>query len=347
MKLPSDCTFNEQDWNVLASFWHAVANSEEVTNDKPYSTTLLDQRIVVYRTSTGISAARDVCPHRGAQLSRGWLKDDQLICPFHGIHFNAEGKCTRIPAHPEQKIPPSLCLETYLVEERYGLIWVCMKPEPLAPIPDWSQLEDSNYINANVPDESWDTSAPRHAENFNDVAHVAWVHQGSFGELPPEVCEYTLEETDNGLTHYYHSMGSTTLFERHSTTIGDKEGELLPDTFFRYDFTFPFASGLLVQSPDGEKDNYIFDVISPVSSRKLRVFKRLARNYALDQPFDGAVKVEQNVNKEDKGVLVYIRPEEVPLDLSEEFHIPSDKWAIAYRKRLKGYGLGSEISGTK
>ena len=50
--LPRGCTFPEADWRALAPFWYPVAFSHEVTS-QPHATTLLDERVVVYRLSDG------------------------------------------------------------------------------------------------------------------------------------------------------------------------------------------------------------------------------------------------------------------------------------------------------
>jgi vanillate O-demethylase monooxygenase subunit len=38
------------------------------------------------------------------------------------------------------------------------------------------------------------------------------------------------------------------------------------------------------------------------------------------------------------------RPEEIPLDLTEEFHIAADRLSAAYRKALRAMGLGHPLS---
>src|ERR1700742_1756929 len=100
-QLPRECTFSESDWLALAPHWYPVAFSHEVKN-KPYAARLLDERVVVYRLSDGkIAAAKDICYHRGAPLSLGWIEGDEIVCKYHGLRYNASGQCTRIPAHPQ------------------------------------------------------------------------------------------------------------------------------------------------------------------------------------------------------------------------------------------------------
>jgi len=111
--LPRGCTFSESDWRVLAPFWYPVAFSHEIT-DRPHAVTLLDERVVVYRLSDGsLSAARDICPHRGVPLSLGHVEGNEIICKYHGLRYDRNGKCTCIPAHPDGAISPRLRLDMF------------------------------------------------------------------------------------------------------------------------------------------------------------------------------------------------------------------------------------------
>jgi phenylpropionate dioxygenase-like ring-hydroxylating dioxygenase large terminal subunit len=104
--LPRECTFAESDWRALAPFWYPVAFSHEIKS-KPYAATLLDERVVVYRLSDGsLAAARDICYHRGVPLSMGHVERDEIICRYHGLRYDRNGRCTCIPAHPKGSISP-------------------------------------------------------------------------------------------------------------------------------------------------------------------------------------------------------------------------------------------------
>ena len=99
--LPRDCTFSESDWRALAPFWYPVAFSRDVLA-APYAARLLDERVVVYRLADGtVSAARDICYHRGVPLSMGHVEGDEIICKYHGLRYDREGRCVCIPAHPK------------------------------------------------------------------------------------------------------------------------------------------------------------------------------------------------------------------------------------------------------
>lgn len=77
--LPHHCTFAEAEWRALAKHWYPIAYSDEVA-DKPLARTLLDQPLILYRT-TGrrVVVARDLCIHRGVPLRLGWQEGDELV----------------------------------------------------------------------------------------------------------------------------------------------------------------------------------------------------------------------------------------------------------------------------
>ncbi|WP_305852197.1 Rieske 2Fe-2S domain-containing protein [Sporolactobacillus inulinus] len=31
------------------------------------------------------------------------MEDDNIVCPYHGFSYSADGQCVSIPAHPEAK----------------------------------------------------------------------------------------------------------------------------------------------------------------------------------------------------------------------------------------------------
>ncbi len=337
---PANCSFTETDWTTLGKFWHPVALSDEVAN-RPFSTVLLDVRVVLYRSNGVATAALDICPHRGAQLSRGKIVDQALECPYHGLRFDGRGQCTLIPAQDApDRIPERMRLTTFPTVERFGIVWAKLSDDDLVPLPDWSVLDSDQVVSATVPAEIWDVAAARHAENFNDIAHLAFVHQETFGEVPTRVPDYELEASATGLRHHYFDLGNSRLFERHLDSDADVPAPtLIEGVQYDYRFTYPFASSLEVHAPDG-RSSFIFDVIQPIAAKKSRVFKIIARNFDLDGPIEGAVAFEQAVNKEDRGVIEPALPVLVPLDPRDEFHIKADRWSVAYRRALAKFGMG-------
>src|SRR5437870_4768094 len=95
-------SLNTETW--LKNCWQVAAFSHELT-EQPLARTFLDERVVLFRTSSGGPAAlADRCPHRFAPLSRGKVIDGVVQCPYHGMRFDGSGTCVAIPG--QDSIPP-------------------------------------------------------------------------------------------------------------------------------------------------------------------------------------------------------------------------------------------------
>lgn len=337
--LPRECTFDENDWRILAGFWHPVAFAHDI-GDTPVRARLLDVDLVVYRTSQGLSVARDICPHRGTRLSAGSIADDRLVCPMHGLCFDHAGRCTKIPSapHPDAKIPDRMRLFSVLSEERYGILWACLSGDPIWPLPDWEGIGDPERQKIYVPPDTWHAAASRHVENFNDLAHFPFVHGATFGnEEPAPVPLYKVEETGYGLTFDMPYLEGGNRFP-------DGVEAENRDVVYTYRLTFPFSTIIIIRPVDSDYVQYFGDAVCPVSARETRIFQVVTDT--TDAPdAEALIRESLMINDEDKPIVEGQRPEDLPLDMSEEMHIPADRVSMAYRRALaKKFGLGAPIA---
>lgn len=99
---PCYSDFDASDWDILSLHWYPVARIEDVSTT-PQQVTLLDVKMALYQTESGdIHLVRDICPHRGVPLTKGWVEGEEIVCPYHGLRYNSEGKCTKTDSIKDQ-----------------------------------------------------------------------------------------------------------------------------------------------------------------------------------------------------------------------------------------------------
>ena len=179
----------------LLNCWYQAANSCEV-RDKPFARTLLDVRVVLFRSHNRIVALRDLCPHRFAPLSKGVVEDGGIVCGYHGLAFDETGKCLRNPHGP---IAKSLHVQAYPTVERHSAVWIWMgAPEMADPelIPDLSFIDETPQtarIGFYIP-----VAANYRLVNDNllDLSHADFLHPSSLGGVMTGVRAQTTVRQD-------------------------------------------------------------------------------------------------------------------------------------------------------
>jgi phenylpropionate dioxygenase-like ring-hydroxylating dioxygenase large terminal subunit len=338
-ELPSSCTFDPDDWSILARSWYPVALSREV-GEGPHGVLLLDEPLVLFRTSGQVTVASDICPHRGLPLSLGRGDERGITCAYHGLRFGRGGRCEGVPAHPESKIPARLNLRSYPAVERYGLIWTCLRPSDMeaadpnscAPIPAMPHWGKPGFQEITCPVFDVAAFAGRQVEGFLDVAHFGFVHLDTFGDSGnTTVPDYKPIEHELGFSVDYWS-----------TVANYPRGEGNAPAGFkwlrRFNVHLPFTATLVVHFPD-DGLLAIMNAASPVSARSTRLFVPIAKNFDTSQPVEEIYDFNLRVFEEDRAVVEAQKPENLPLDPNLEVHIPADRSSIAYRRGLRNVGL--------
>ncbi|HEY1616211.1 MAG TPA: Rieske (2Fe-2S) protein, partial [Streptosporangiaceae bacterium] len=82
---------------ALRACWHPVGFSAELAADRPAHADLLGEPLVLWRSGGAVHAMSDLCVHRGTALSLGWVSGTELVCPYHGWRYAADGRCVAIP----------------------------------------------------------------------------------------------------------------------------------------------------------------------------------------------------------------------------------------------------------
>ena len=311
---------------ILLNDWHVVAKACDL-GDAPKGVRLLGRQIVLWRNSDGVHAWRDLCLHRGAQLSLGRTTNNCLACPYHGWEYNGSGQCVRIPAHPDQPPPAKAQTTVYAVQEKYGLIWVCLGTPPQS-IPGFAEGDDPSFRKVIAGPYLFRAHGTRVVENGLDVAHFPFVHAGYLGDPSrTEIGDYEVEVSAEGL-----------LVKDIPAWQPDPDGTGCPATV-HYTFRVPRPLILSFRKLHEGKCFSIFAAVTPVADLESVSWLIIALNYATETSDEELVRFQDAVSHQDIPVVESQRPEQLPLDLQAELHLRSDRAAIAYRQWLKTLGL--------
>jgi phenylpropionate dioxygenase-like ring-hydroxylating dioxygenase large terminal subunit len=311
---------------VLINEWHVVCRAEQVQEGKPFAARLLDEDIVLWRIGDQLMAWQDLCIHRGTKLSLGKVEDGTLTCPYHGWVYNTEGKCVRIPAHPEQIPPIRARVKPYKAKIVYDWVWVSLG-DPAHEIPAFAEWGDASFRKIHCGPYHFNAAAPRVLENFLDVAHFPFVHEGYLGDpMHTEISDYEAVLDENGVTSKDIRVWQP---DPDGTGIGKNVA-----------YTYRVMRPLLAYFVKQEQRAFsIYFAVTPISEMETQGWMWMNMNYGYDIPEDQLRTFQDVVSGQDIPIVESQRPERLPLDLQTELHLRSDRTAIAYRRWLRELGL--------
>jgi phenylpropionate dioxygenase-like ring-hydroxylating dioxygenase large terminal subunit len=255
---------------------------------------------------------------------------ERLECPYHGWTYAMDGRCVLMPAHPEQTPPAKACVTTYRAREKYGVVWACLGSGS-ASIPSFSLLDDS----ASLLDDSAHqvlmsgpyrvgASGPRVVENFLDVGHFPFVHEGVLGDRArPEIADYEAVIDGEGVL-----ATGVKVYQPDPYATG--EGSVVTYT---YRVHRPLAASFIKH---GEHSFGMLLAVTPHDQVDSTAWMWMAMNY---EPSTEMIEFQDRIFAQDRPILESQRPELLPLDLQTELHLRSDRTAIAYRRWLRELGV--------
>src|SRR5262245_15303620 len=168
--------------SFLTNCWYVAAWDHELAGGKLLARTILGKPVVLFKGDSGnVVALDDRCAHRGARLSNGRREGDCVRCMYHGLKFDASGKCVQIPG--QDNIPPKLGVRSYPVVARDQLVWIWMGEAAQADpnlILDFPYLRDPKW--RGKPDYMhYKANYLLIVDNLSDFAHLAFVHTKTLG----------------------------------------------------------------------------------------------------------------------------------------------------------------------
>ena len=322
--------------------WHPVALSDSVA-DAPQPAMLLGEPLVLWRDADGaVMAWADRCPHRGAQLSMGCVRRTaegaQIECPYHGWRFDRAGQAVRVPALPDFIPPATHHATVYQAVERYGLVWVRLMPGGDAEPPAFAAEHEPRLRKLNCGPYDVATSAPRIVENFLDMAHFGFVHDGWLGDREhTALADYRVERTPTGF------IASGCKAWQPKSSVQAPGGA---DVHYNYEVNAPYTA-VLTKVPDAASTSLadfresIALFIGPLTAETSRVWFRLAMN-DFDSTDATLQAFQHTIFMQDQPVLESQSPRRLPISDQapvQELHCAADRSAMAYRRFLRERGI--------
>jgi phenylpropionate dioxygenase-like ring-hydroxylating dioxygenase large terminal subunit len=330
---PATARWIDNETAGLSRSWHVVAASDEV-DETPRQIWLLGLPWVLARTSGGLVAFVDRCPHRLAPLSAGTVVGDRIKCRYHGWEFRADGTCESIPSNaPGSPIPARACAtRPFAVQDRFGLVWLA-PDAPVCSLHDFPEWDDPAYDRARNAPRRTSAGAGQLADNFLDASHFPTVHTKTFGT--PEaayVSPHTVGRDGWEIRTVYEApyrnhddplvaTGEHPLVQPHILT---KVGRPSSTVYLTLDF--PLTGVRLA----------ILFACQPERHGSTRVYKLMAHNgYDGDQGrIDELIRFEDVVLDEDLDILERYPSQRLATDLGVEVHSRADRLSVAYRRLL-------------
>ena len=282
----------------MANQWYPLAALDPIAADRVHITQLLGERVGYARGADGALHAWRAAP------------SDRDRTPFR-----PEAAAAPLPA-----------------EAHYGFLWTTLgaPDRPLFAIPEWDEPDRVNIAAVTVAVR---VSAQRGIENFLDLAHLPYVHEGILGERPhTEVKDYQVAVSEDGR----EIMAIECLFWQPMASTASTGGA---DVDYTYRVPHPTCSVLYKSSPSAPGR---FDVVAifmqPMTPESVRAHMMVG--ILDDTNTEDVIRAFQiHIFGQDKPILENQHPKRLPLDPRAETPIRADKSSIAYRRWLAGHGV--------
>lgn len=314
----------------LRNFWYAVVRRAAL-DQGPVPFTLLGESLVLWVDEHGHPAAlQDRCCHRSAQLSRGWVEQGRIVCPYHGWAYDPSGACVRMPQLEHRAVPKTYCVPRFRCQERYGYVWVCLG-EPAHDIPDIPEARDPAFRQLHCFYETWATSAPRVVENELDMAHFAVVHRDTIGN--PEVpmpLSYELRDVSPTSLHLRAelSVRAPGQQQKNTRSASSVTSRVMDITWFA-----PFVMRLQMVYPSGLR-HVIINHPTPIDDGRVQVVQFHFRDDTdADATLEQILSFERKIVDEDRYALEGTDPD-LPLEKGTEAHMSTDRAGLMFRAKL-------------
>ena len=296
----------------------------------PLAVRLLGRDLAVARLGDGqVVAFEDRCPHRSTRLSVGSVDGDVLRCAYHGWAYGPDGACTQVPSMPDGPIPSAARVPVVEARVEHGLVWVRLDRSVATEVPPCPMLTDPTMRALRGAPYTWAVSALRRVENFVDLAHFAWVHDGSLGRRDEPVPPLPdIERVGAELRFHY------------DPPLPDAPQPTAMLGASRYRMPMPCTVDITFDVGGGHRRR-LWMTASPLDDGTCRCFWFMGRTDDLDGDDDAHRAFQDLILAEDAPVVTNQVPPQLPLEPGAEVSVRTDRVSLAFRRWLRELALAA------
>ena len=311
--------------------WYVVGNKNDFATNSAKKIQIWNRNYVVWKDYNGsFYALDDVCPHKGASLSKGTISNNNVICPYHGYEYNINGTLTKVPGICFQH-SPIYDVSKYNILEKNG--WIYLNTRAINVTDEIDNSGDNIYSEPEAHQNFsvvnlemiYNCYSRILSENSLDVMHIAFVH--TFGnrkkpdpikEIPPKLV---------GLNHYK----STYYYEAGEDSLARKMFGVLNLTI-ENEFILPHTT--IARVIFGDFISTVQTFALPIGENKSKLFVKTYRNFWQNQLGDAVTRNSMyNTMLQDKLVVESIDSR----FMDGRFNMKFDKLQNTYKSFYKRF----------
>jgi vanillate O-demethylase monooxygenase subunit len=224
----------------------------------------------------------------------GKLIGNIVKCPYHGLEFDATGKCVKVPS--QDMVPASARVRCYPIVERNHWIWI-WTGDPAKANPDL--IEDFHFLD----DPAWryggnylhvDANYLLLVENLLDTTHLPFLHPNTLGTDAFARSEFEVTRQGDRITVARWLMNEPPApFHKQMGDFPDgmkvdrwQFTHYAPPAFVKLDVgSAPVGAG----ARQGDRSKFMgmwnLNAITPETEKTAHYFFAQAYNFKLDQPW--------------------------------------------------------------
>ncbi|WP_321795781.1 Rieske 2Fe-2S domain-containing protein [Burkholderia sp. BCC1988] len=160
--------------------WHCLGLAADYRDGRPHRLDIFGTQLVAFAGDDGAIRILDAwCPHMGADLSKGEVRGNALVCPFHHWRWGGDGSCEHVPY--ANRVPHKARIRSWHACEQNALLFVWHdheggEPPPHVAIPRIEACFSGEWTPWAVRKMTIHTNCRELVDNLADVAHFGPVH---------------------------------------------------------------------------------------------------------------------------------------------------------------------------